>query len=79
MPRGEDVGSGCRAGLKAHVAGFAPAPQCLPASRLARSWGDRGLQDRQLDRLGQDGTVGSERVVLQVAARAHINLLGGLR
>lgn len=78
MSKGEDMGSCCCSGLKACVAGLALASQRLSACRLAPGWGRRGLQDGQLNRFGKDGTVGSQSVVLQVAARAHVNRLGGI-
>lgn len=72
------MGSRCGSGLKAHVAGLTPASQCLPGCWLAWDWWTRRLQNCQLNWFGQDGTVGPQRVVLQIAARACVYFLGGV-
>lgn len=64
VPWGEDVGSGRSPGLEGDVAGVAAAGQSLLWHRLAGHWWRGRLDDGQLDRLGQDGTIGLEGVVL---------------
>ena len=79
MSGGEDVGSGSGPGLEGHTAGLTPAPQTLPSRGLAgRRWAGR-LYHAELDWLGQDRAVGPQSVVMQVASRASVYLLRGVR
>lgn len=71
---GEDVGPGGGPRLERHVAGVAVARQGLLLRRLARRCRGRGLGDGQLNGLGQDGPVGFQSAVLQVAPRAGVHL-----
>lgn len=61
------MGPGCSPGLEGDVAGVAVTRQGLLCRRLAGYWGSRRFSDRQLDRFWQNGTIGLESVVLQVA------------
>lgn len=68
MAGGEDVGPGGGPRLERHVAGVAVARQALLLRRLARRRRGRGVGDGQLNGLGQDGPVGFQSAVLQVAS-----------
>lgn len=74
MTWGEDVGPCCSPGFKGDVAGITAACQGLLWRRLAGHWGSWRFGNCQLNRFGQDGTIGFESVVLQVACWAHVHL-----
>lgn len=65
---GEDVGPRCGPRFKGDVAGVATARQSLLWHWLAGHWGSWRFSDCQLNRFGQDGAIGFESVVLQVAS-----------
>lgn len=68
VARGEHVGSGGGPRLERDAAGVAVARQVLLLRRLARRWRGRRVGDRQLNGLGQDGSIGFESAVLKVAS-----------
>lgn len=74
VARGEDVRPRRGPGFKGDVAGVAAAGQGLLWHWLASHWGSWRFGDRQLNGFGQDGTIGFESVVLQVASWAHVDL-----
>lgn len=76
MSSREDMVTCCSPGFKFDPTGVALASQSLTACCLADGIWWSWFHNCQLYRFGQDGTVGSESIVLQVATRAEIYLLG---
>lgn len=74
VARREHVGPGCSPGLEGDVASVAVTRQGLLGRRLAGYRGSRRFANCQLDRFWQNGTIGLEGVVLQVASWAHVHL-----
>lgn len=71
---GEDMSPCCRSGLKRYVAGVTAARQSLLCQGLASHRGSWRFSDCQLNRFGQNRTIGFESTVLEIGCRAHVHL-----